>query len=70
MAAHARLKNKFTEDEKCHNLMRELNCFQQLLIVLDSGIFVIFIFKFVFQEDVLEPNKNVIYYYKQLSYSF
>ena len=21
MAAHARLKNEFTEDEKCHNLM-------------------------------------------------
>ena len=28
MAAHACLKNEFTEDEKCHNLMRWLNaCF-------------------------------------------
>ena len=26
MAAHARLKNEFTEEEKCHNLMRWLNC--------------------------------------------
>ena len=26
MAAHARLKNEFTEDEKYHNLMRWLNC--------------------------------------------
>ena len=25
MAAHARLKNEFTEDEKYHNLMRWLN---------------------------------------------
>ena len=25
MAAHARLKNEFMEDEKCHNLMRWLN---------------------------------------------
>ena len=25
MAAHARLKNKFTQDEKYHNLMRWLN---------------------------------------------
>ena len=25
MAAHARLKNEFTEDEKCHNLMSWLN---------------------------------------------
>ena len=25
MAAHARLKNEFTEDEKYHNLMRRLN---------------------------------------------
>ena len=24
MAAHMRLKNEFTEDEKCHNLMRLL----------------------------------------------
>ena len=24
MAVHARLKNEFTEDEKCHNLMRWL----------------------------------------------
>ena len=24
MAAHVRLKNKFTEDEKCHNLMNRL----------------------------------------------
>ena len=24
MAAHARLKNEFTEDEKCHSLMRLL----------------------------------------------
>ena len=24
MAGHARLKNEFTEDEKCHNLMRWL----------------------------------------------
>ena len=24
MAAHARLKNEFTEDEKCHNLMNWL----------------------------------------------
>ena len=24
MAAHARLKNEFTEDEKCHNLIHEL----------------------------------------------
>ena len=23
---HARLKNEFTEDEKCHNLMRWLKC--------------------------------------------
>ena len=22
MAAHARLKNRFTEDDKCHNLMK------------------------------------------------
>ena len=27
MAAHARLKNKFTEDEKYHNLMRWLIVF-------------------------------------------
>ena len=27
MAAHARLKNGFTEDEKCHNLMSWLNWF-------------------------------------------
>ena len=26
MAAHARLKNEFTEDEKCHNLMTWLKC--------------------------------------------
>ena len=26
MAAHARLKNEFTEDEKCHNLMTWLIC--------------------------------------------
>ena len=25
MAAHAHLKNEFTEDDKCHNLMRCLN---------------------------------------------
>ena len=25
MAVHARLKNEFTEDEKCHNLMRWLD---------------------------------------------
>ena len=25
MAAHARLKNEFTEDKKCHNLMSWLN---------------------------------------------
>ena len=24
MAAHARLKNEFTEDEKCYNLIRQL----------------------------------------------
>ena len=24
MAVHARLKNEFTEDEKCHNLMSRL----------------------------------------------
>ena len=28
MAAHARLKNEFTEDEEYHNLMRWLNLFQ------------------------------------------
>ena len=28
MAAHARLKNEFTEDEKCHNLMRWLKSLQ------------------------------------------
>ena len=27
MAAHARLKKEFTEDEKCHNLMRWLKRF-------------------------------------------
>ena len=27
MAAHACLKNEFTKDEKCHNLMSWLNCF-------------------------------------------
>ena len=27
MAAHARLKNEFTEDETCHNLMRRLILF-------------------------------------------
>ena len=27
MAAHARLKNKFKEDEKYHNLMTWLKCF-------------------------------------------
>ena len=27
MAAHACLKNEFTEDEKCHNLMRWLKYF-------------------------------------------
>ena len=26
---HARLKNEFTEDEKCHNLMRWLKYFQR-----------------------------------------
>ena len=26
MAAHARLKNEFTEDEKYHNVMRWLKC--------------------------------------------
>ena len=26
MAAHACLKNEFTEDEKCHNLMGWLSC--------------------------------------------
>ena len=26
MAAHAHLKNEFTEDEKCHNLMSWLSC--------------------------------------------
>ena len=29
MAAHARLNNKFTEDEKCHNLMRWINFSEQ-----------------------------------------
>ena len=32
MAAHARLKNEFTEDEKCHNLMSWL--IRQLFIRL------------------------------------
>ena len=32
MAAHARLKNEFTEDEKCHNLMRWLK-FSFLLLL-------------------------------------
>ena len=26
MAAHARLKNEFMEDEKCHNFTSWLNC--------------------------------------------
>ena len=30
MAAHARLKNEFTEDEKCHDLMRWLSRADQL----------------------------------------
>ena len=30
MAAHARLKNGFTEDEKYHNLMSELIFFQKI----------------------------------------
>ena len=38
MAAHARLKNEFTEDEKSHNLMIWLICvlhtFLQILAVL------------------------------------
>ena len=29
MAAHARLKNEFTEDEKYHDLMIWLKCFDQ-----------------------------------------
>ena len=28
MAAHAHLKNEFTEDEKCHNLMTWLKAYQ------------------------------------------
>ena len=35
MAAHARLKNEFTDDEKCHNLMRWL-IFQISSILLQS----------------------------------
>ena len=30
MAAHARLKNELTENERCHNLMSWLKCFQYL----------------------------------------
>ena len=32
MAAHARLNNEFTEDEKCHNLIRSLISFLFRLI--------------------------------------
>ena len=32
MAAHARLKNEFMEDEKCHNLMSWLNYFLYYLV--------------------------------------
>ena len=32
MAAHARLKNEFTKDEKCHNLMKWLNFELTLLL--------------------------------------
>ena len=34
MAAHARLKNEFTEDEKCHNLMSWFKCLSSLLVML------------------------------------
>ena len=42
MAAHARLKNEFTEDEKCHNLMHHLfidfgNEIMQVLFVMISN---------------------------------
>ena len=32
MAGHARLKNEFTEDEKCHNLMRWLKYFDKEIL--------------------------------------
>ena len=42
MAAHARLKNEFTEEEKCHNLMRWLDYLkphpETIFIVDESGI--------------------------------
>ena len=34
MAAHMRLKNEFTEDEKYHNLVRWLNCYIKSLLFL------------------------------------
>ena len=38
MAAHARLKNEFTEDEKCHNLMSWLICFIGSIWILRGRI--------------------------------
>ena len=41
MAAHAHLKNEFTEDQKCHDLMRQLILwfliFLHFLLVPDEG---------------------------------
>ena len=36
MAVHARLKNEFTEDEKCHNLMSWLKCYIQMILFLEK----------------------------------
>ena len=45
MAAHARLKTEFTEDEKCHNLMSWLICWEEttiskavVLYLIDSSL--------------------------------
>ena len=44
MAAHARLKNEFTEDEKCHNLWLNFmyivirSCSQYLRSIFDFGL--------------------------------
>ena len=36
MAAHARLKNEFTENEKCHNLMSRLICAFYFALLVSS----------------------------------
>ena len=42
MAAHARLKNEFTEDKKCQNLMRRLIFSGPLRYCAHSGLFRIY----------------------------